>query len=156
MVDACEALASPTQFDAPRQIYMGVDEKIVPRRETPNNYPGRERTLKGRTSVVMRRKRGPRIRKRKVEQWICHSFPSCACGRASNYSTQPLHRYSGGAKDRFAIADSFVILNCMADHAPDRGVRIDALCQLMRPKYDTYHQPPWFVRVQEFSREPPI
>jgi hypothetical protein len=79
------------------------------------------------------------MRKRKEEQWVCHEWPNCACGRASGYSTQPLHRYTTGAKDSFAIGDSFVNLSCMKNHAPDTDVRINALAQLMHPKYDSYN-----------------
>ena len=52
-----------------------------------------------------------------AEEWVCLEWPNCACARASQYSTQPLYRYTTGAKDHFEIADSFVILKCMSDHA---------------------------------------
>src|SRR5262249_51369285 len=95
----------------------------------------------------MHKRRGPRKSKRKPEQWVCYDFPNCTCGRVTEYSTKPLHRYSARANDRFAITDSFVVLCCMADHAPDREVRIDALCQLMRPKYRSCHEElPWLLR----------
>jgi hypothetical protein len=93
----------------------------------------------------MRSRRKPKPNRRQ-EEWVCHDFPNCTCGRASEYSTKPLHQYSAGAKDRFAIADSFVILRCIADHAPDAKARLHALCQLVRPKYDRYQGPgdwPW-------------
>jgi hypothetical protein len=86
------------------------------------------------------------MRKRKSEEWVCHEFPNCPCGRASQYSTKPLYRYSADAEDRWAIADSFVILRCIADHAPDAMVRFTALFQLVSPKYDRYQGPddwPW-------------
>jgi hypothetical protein len=93
-------------------------------------------------------------KRRKAEEWICHDWPNCTCARASQYSTKPLHQYTTGAKDGFEIADSFVILRCMADHANDPKVRREALGQLIHPKYDAYHRPEqglrWlFERMQQ-------
>ena len=79
------------------------------------------------------------MRKRKSDEWVCHDFPNCTCGRASGYTTQPLYRYTTGAKDTFAITDSLVTLTCIKDHAPDTDVRMSALAQLMHPKFDLYH-----------------
>jgi hypothetical protein len=98
-----------------------------------------------RKQMRSRRKRKPN---RRQEEWVCTDFPSCTCGRATEYSTQPLHRYYASAVNRWAIADSFVILNCMADHAPNAKVRFEAWCQLIGPKYDSYRRTPLFVRVQ--------
>ena len=78
-------------------------------------------------------------RKLPDDDWVCHEFPACPCGRASKYSTQPLYRYTTGAKDSFAIGDSYVTLSCIKDHAPDTDVRISALAQLMHPKFDDLH-----------------
>ncbi len=90
-------------------------------------------------------------RRRVGEEWTCKDFPNCPCGRASQYTTQPLHRYTTGAKD---IGDSFVILKCISEHVPDPKVRIMALCQLIHPKYDAYHHSdehlPWlFEKLRE-------
>jgi hypothetical protein len=79
------------------------------------------------------------MRKRKSEEWVCYEFPNCPCGRASKYSTQPLHRYTTGTRDRWEIGDSYVVLHCIKDHAPEMDVRIMALAQLMHPKFDDYH-----------------
>jgi hypothetical protein len=81
------------------------------------------------------------MRKLKEDEWVCHEFPNCACGRASRYSTQPLHRYTTQTND---IGDSYVILSCIKNHAPDTNVRLNASAQLMHPQYDTYHPKPTF------------
>ena len=90
-------------------------------------------------------------RRRVGEEWTCHEWPNCACGRASQYSTRPLYKYTTGARDHFEVA---VILKCISEHVPDPKVRIMALCQLIHPKYDAYHHPdehlPWlFEKLRE-------
>jgi hypothetical protein len=93
-------------------------------------------------------------RRRVEEEWTCNDWPNCPCGRASQYTTRPLYKYTTGARDNFAIADSFVILKCMSDHVPDPQVQRAALGQLIHPQYDTYHRPdegwPWlFKRLRQ-------
>jgi hypothetical protein len=79
------------------------------------------------------------MRKRTSDDWICKEFPNCTCGRASQYSAQPLYRYTTGANGPGNIADCYVTLKCIKDHAPDIDVRIMALSQLMHPKFDDLH-----------------
>jgi hypothetical protein len=93
------------------------------------------------------------MRKRKSDEWVCHEFPDCACGRASKYSIQPLHRYTTGTRDRWEIGDSYVTLSCIKDHAPDMSVRINALAQLMHPKFDDYHPVKAKLRYGKRNRE---
>ena len=93
------------------------------------------------------------MRKRKADEWICKEFPDCPCGRASRYTTQPLHRYTTGAKDTFAIGDSYVTLSCIKDHAPDTDVRMSALAQLMHPKFDDCHPVKAKLRYGKRNRE---
>lgn len=93
------------------------------------------------------------MRKRKSDEWICHDFPNCACGTASQYTTQPLYRYTTGAKDTFAIGDSYVTLSCIKNHAPDVEVRMSALSQLMHPKFDDLHPVKAKLRYGKRNRE---
>ena len=99
------------------------------------------------------------VSRRKALDWICHEWPNCACGRASQYTARPLHKYTTGARDGFEIADSFVTLNCVADHVPDAGVRTAALGQLLHPQYDDIRRPEenlsWlFARLREGAQPP--
>jgi hypothetical protein len=81
------------------------------------------------------------MRKRKLpdDDWVCHEFPNCTCGRASRYTTQPLYRYTTGANGPGNIADCYVTLRCIFDHVPDTDVKIMAVAQLMHPKFDDWH-----------------
>lgn len=49
--------------------------------------------------LIHHQAQGMVMRKRKADEWVCHDFPICTCGRASEYSAQPLHRYSANAID---------------------------------------------------------
>jgi hypothetical protein len=93
------------------------------------------------------------MRKRKQDEWVCHDFPNCTCGRASRYTTQPLYRYTIGANDPFAIGDSYVTLTCIKNHAPGMDVRISALAQLMHPKFDDCHPVKARLRYGKRNRE---
>ena len=81
------------------------------------------------------------MRKRKLpdDDWVCHDFPNCTCGRASRYTTQPLYRYTTGAKGPGNIGDSYVTLRCIFDHVPDPDVKDMAFAQLLHPKFDDLH-----------------
>ena len=70
----------------------------------------------------------------RLDEWTCKDFPNCDCGRRTGYP-KSLREYS--AANRGSL-DRYVTLKCIANHVPDQKLRIDALAQLLHPKYDQY------------------
>jgi len=70
----------------------------------------------------------------RLDEWVCNDFPNCGCGRATGYP-KSLRQYSAAGRGSI---DCYVVLKCISNHVPDRNIRMDALGQLLHPKYDKY------------------